>query len=84
MIWMENHGGMMSTGKFLIRPPELSGNATSSHQVASRRNGEGNDELAKYICSYLLVIFLRGVRSSDVGHPVLLLLRRKVCCGSPR
>jgi hypothetical protein len=32
---MENHGGMMSTGK-LIRPPELSRNPTSSHRAAKQ------------------------------------------------
>jgi hypothetical protein len=31
---MENHGGMMSSRKLLIHPPELSANPTSSHLVA--------------------------------------------------
>jgi hypothetical protein len=34
-------------GNLLIRPPELSGNPTSSHVVASRRNGRR--EVYKYI-----------------------------------
>jgi hypothetical protein len=37
---MENYRGMMLTeGKLLIRPSEISRNPTSSHLVASRRNG---------------------------------------------
>jgi hypothetical protein len=46
-------------GKLLICPPELSGNPTSSHLVASRRNGQKEWEfgLVKYFCSYLHVIF---------------------------
>jgi hypothetical protein len=41
---MENHGRMISTGKLLIRPPELSGNPTSSHIVANKGEfGEGSD-----------------------------------------
>jgi len=50
---MKNRGGMISTGeKLLIRPPELSGNPTSSHLVANQEElGEGNDEfgLTKYL-----------------------------------
>jgi hypothetical protein len=38
---MENHGGIISTEEFLIRPPELSGNPTSSNLVAKKK------ELAK-------------------------------------
>jgi hypothetical protein len=46
-------------GKLMILPPELSGKPTSSHLVASRRKGEGNDKfgLVKYFWSYLQVIF---------------------------
>jgi hypothetical protein len=52
---MENHGGMISVGDILIRPPELSGNPTSSHLVGKQEEfGEGNDEfgLTKFLCSY--------------------------------
>jgi hypothetical protein len=38
---MENHGGIILTGKLLIRPPELSDIPTSSHFVARQ------EELAK-------------------------------------
>jgi hypothetical protein len=56
---MEKHGGIMLTGKLLIHPPVLSGNTTSSHLVASRRNAQKEKEfgLVKYFCSYLQVIF---------------------------
>jgi hypothetical protein len=45
-------------GKIQIRPLELSGNPTSSHMAACRRNGRRNDEfdLAKEFCSYLQVM----------------------------
>jgi hypothetical protein len=33
---MENHGEFISIGKHLIRPPELSGNDTGSHIVATQ------------------------------------------------
>jgi hypothetical protein len=33
-----NHGGMISTGGILIRPPELSGNPTSSNLVAKQED----------------------------------------------
>jgi hypothetical protein len=37
----------ISSGNLLICPPELSGNPTSSHQVAKKMEREkGNDELA--------------------------------------
>jgi hypothetical protein len=40
---MENHSGMISTGKLLIRPPELSSNPTRSHLVAKQEGiGEIN------------------------------------------
>jgi hypothetical protein len=38
-IHMESHGSMISRGKLLIRPPELSSNPTSSNLVGNRRNG---------------------------------------------
>jgi hypothetical protein len=47
-------------GKLLIRPPELSGNPSSSHLVAKQKKlSEVNDEfgLKNYICSYLKGIF---------------------------
>jgi hypothetical protein len=45
----------VSSGKLLIRPPELSLNPTSSHPVATQEElGEGNHEfgLMKYLLSY--------------------------------
>jgi hypothetical protein len=33
---MENHGAMTRQGKFLIRPPQLSGNHTNWHIVAKK------------------------------------------------
>jgi hypothetical protein len=40
---LESHGGMMLTGKLLIRPLKLSGNPSSSHLVAKQ------EELAKIL-----------------------------------
>jgi hypothetical protein len=40
--------------KLLIRPSELSDNLTSSHLVASKRTGEGNDEFDLAKCFFLL------------------------------
>jgi hypothetical protein len=57
---MENHGGMITTEeKLLIRPPELSGNHTSSYPVANQQKlGEGNEYgLTNYLCSYFEGIF---------------------------
>jgi hypothetical protein len=34
---IENHGGMISKVKFLIHPPEISGNPTSNHLVAKQK-----------------------------------------------
>jgi hypothetical protein len=42
---MENHGGIISTGK-TDRPPNLCGNPTSSHLVAKK------EELAKEIIDF--------------------------------
>jgi hypothetical protein len=46
--------------KLLFRPPELSGNPTSSHLVAKQEDlGEENDEfgLMEYLCAYFEGIF---------------------------
>jgi hypothetical protein len=44
----ENHGGIMLTEKFMIRPPGLSDNLTSSHLVTNQKGtGEGNDEFGR-------------------------------------
>jgi hypothetical protein len=61
-------------GKLLIYSPELSGNPTSSHLVASRVTGKGNDEFGsvKYFRSYLQVIFLHAIKSYDTGPMALL------------
>jgi hypothetical protein len=69
--------------KLLTRPTDIFGNPTSSHLVASRRNGRRNDEfgLAKHFCSYLQVTFLHVVKSYDLGLTALLPFRRKVWCG---
>jgi hypothetical protein len=55
----ENKGRMISTGKLLIRPPELCGNYQESSSSKARETGEGNDEfvLTKYHCSYFTIIF---------------------------
>jgi hypothetical protein len=47
-------------GKLLIRPPERSGNPTSSHLAEKQEElGEGNYEFGftKYLCSYFEGIF---------------------------
>jgi hypothetical protein len=56
---MENHGGMISTGKILIRPPEISGNPITSSSSKVGGAGEGNYEFgfAKYFCSCLELIY---------------------------
>jgi hypothetical protein len=35
---MERYGGMISTGKLLIRPKQLPANPTSSHLIANQKN----------------------------------------------
>jgi hypothetical protein len=45
---MENHGGMILTGKFLICTPKLPGNQTSSHLV------EKQEGLAKEMMNFAL------------------------------
>jgi hypothetical protein len=45
---MEIHAGMISVGKLLICPPELSGNPTSSYLVAKQ------EELVKEMMSLAL------------------------------
>jgi hypothetical protein len=65
---IENHGGMnMHRGKLLTRPPELSGNPTSSHLVPTRKDGGGSDKLgqAKYFCYYFPSYFLHAVTISS-------------------
>jgi hypothetical protein len=50
----------INRAKFLIHPPQLSGNPRSSHIVANQGElGKGDDEfgLWKYLCSYFKVIF---------------------------
>jgi hypothetical protein len=57
---MENHGGMISSGKLLIRLPELYGNSTNSHLIANVGElGDGNDKvgLRGIFCLCLEVIF---------------------------
>jgi hypothetical protein len=57
---MEIHGGMISSGKLLIRLPELYGNSTSSHLIVNMEElGDANDKvgLRGIFCSYLEVIF---------------------------
>jgi hypothetical protein len=49
---MENHGRMTSTGKLLIRPPQLSSNPTSSHLV------EKQEKVAKEIMNLAYEVFL--------------------------
>jgi hypothetical protein len=46
-------------GKLLICPPELSGNATSSHLIAKQEEHKGSDkfDLTKHLCSYFEGIF---------------------------
>jgi hypothetical protein len=69
-------------GKIQTRPPELSGNPTNRHLVASRRSrrNEWVFGVAKYFCSYLQVIFTcRKILRQ--GPLVLLPLRTKVCYG---
>jgi hypothetical protein len=59
-LWWNDIG----RGKFLIRPPELCGNPTSSHLVSNEEElGEGNYEfgLTKYFC--LEVTYLHAVKS---------------------
>jgi hypothetical protein len=64
-VSMENHGGMTSTGNVLIRPPELSGNPTSSHLVAKQ------EELAKEMNLALRSIFARSSKGSLTCRKIL-------------
>jgi hypothetical protein len=52
----KSHSGI-STGKLLIRPPELSGNFTNSHLAAKQEeHGEGNAEFfLRSVCFILRV-----------------------------
>jgi hypothetical protein len=73
---MENHGGMMSTeeNSWFVGSPQLSGNPTSSHLVAIRRNERR--KLWIWPCEVSLFKlpkkFLHAVKSYDVGPPALL------------
>jgi hypothetical protein len=46
---MESHGDDDAGWGKLTRPPELSGNPTSSHLGARRRNGRKSENFAKYL-----------------------------------
>jgi hypothetical protein len=67
------------TWKLSICPPELSGNSTSSHLVASRRNTQRN--MMNLPCAMFLFIlpkwiFLHAIKSYDIEPPALLHLQR--------
>jgi hypothetical protein len=69
--------------KLLIRLQELSGNFTSSHLVASMRNGRRKLWIQpREVFLFILASdFLHATKSYDAGLPALLPLRRKACCG---
>jgi hypothetical protein len=53
---MESHGDdddAAGWGKLLTHPPELSGNPTSSHLGASRRNGQRSEKFAYSVSGIL-------------------------------
>jgi hypothetical protein len=78
---VKNRGGIMSTGETDC-PPELSGNPTSSHIVSNQEElGERNEFGLRNIFVHTSKLFLRAVKSYDMGLTTLLPLRRKVCCG---
>jgi hypothetical protein len=67
--------------KILIRPPEVSGNPTSSHLVESRKNGRkewvfGLEKNLFHTCDFFPV-----VKSYDMGPTALFPHRRRVCSG---
>jgi hypothetical protein len=87
-----DHGLMMSTGKFLIRPAELCLEILAADSSSSKvgGTGEGNHEfgLAKYFCSYLKVIFtcreiLRNGTSGFTSPPKEGVLRIFMALKSP-
>jgi hypothetical protein len=69
--------------KLLIRPPELSGNPTSSHLVASRRNGQKKWWISS--CEVFLFILPKGFvtyrKMLRHGASSFTSLRRNACCG---
>jgi hypothetical protein len=67
--------------KLLIRPPEISGNPTSSHLTARVRAKETmNLALRSIVVRTFQVISLHAVKSYDMGLLALLPLQRKVFC----
>jgi hypothetical protein len=56
---MKSHGGITSTGKLQILPPELPGNSTRSHLAKKHReHGAGNVEFCLRSISFMLAEFL--------------------------
>jgi hypothetical protein len=67
--------------KLMIRPPEISGNPTSSHLTARVRAKETmNLALRSIFVRTFQVTFLHAVKSYDMGFLTLLPLQRKVFC----
>jgi hypothetical protein len=83
---MENHGGMIATGK-VIRPPNIC-QSIGSHLVA--KQDELAMEIMSLVCEILLSYFeirvfvfyiSRTVKYFDMGPTALRLVRRIACCG---
>jgi hypothetical protein len=83
-INVENHGGVMSTGKnswFVYQ--------SSLAILPAESSGSGREERARGIMNLALIsifvhtckCFLHAVKSQDRVPPALLPLRRKACCG---
>jgi hypothetical protein len=51
---MENHSDMISTGKLVTRPPELSGTSTIRHQVAKHEEVAKERNFASRCTSFIL------------------------------
>jgi hypothetical protein len=77
---VESHGGDDDAGwgKLLPHPPELSGNATSSHLGASRRNGRSENfayQYLKYVKGLTCCKLLRNGISGFTSPPKKGVLR---------
>jgi hypothetical protein len=67
-------------GNLLFRPPELSGNSTSSHVVANQEeHDKGSAEFCLRSISYILTEFFNMPWIQDMQPTALLLLQRKSC-----
>jgi hypothetical protein len=80
---MEPRWNDIDSGKYLIRPPELSGNSIRSHLVAKQEE-YGEETIAEFCLRsipFILVGFFYTPQIYEMGPMTLLPIRRKSCYG---